>query len=284
MRIITNLKQLNRQFRRPVVAIGIFDGVHLGHKKILKAVKKEAGAKKGTSVVLTFNPHPKKVLDLIVACVLDFNTAFAAHKAQDFVKDILVKRLGVDTVIIGSDFRFGRNKTGDIKLLKALGGKYGFSVKGIPFFKAGNAAVSSTRIRSAVIKGRFKEAQKLLGRPVSILGTVVKGSGRGKFLGCPTANIKAHHEAIPPKGIYAVYVMYKGKKHKGVLNIGLRPTFEERANPVIEAHIFGFSGDIYGKDIEVVFIKKLRREKRFSKKEELIKQIKIDERNANMLL
>jgi riboflavin kinase/FMN adenylyltransferase len=320
MRIITNLKQLNRQFRRPVVTIGIFDGVHLGHKKILAAVRQEAAREKGTSVVVTFNPHPKKVLNLIgvppllislrhrlrlieaegidAACVIDFSGAFASRRAHDFVKEVLVQKIGARCVITGEDFRFGRKKEGDAGLLKALGARHGFLVKTVPLFKIGQTPVSSTRIRRLITAGSLAAAARLLGRPVSVLGTVVRGSRLGRQIGYPTANIDPHHEAIPPEGVYAVYAICGRKRYKAILNIGRRPTFDRTKHleprtqnlepktqgPIIETHILGFAKKIYGKDIEVVFVKKLRPEKKFSSRDRLVKQIRIDERNADMIL
>jgi len=307
MKIITNLKQLTEKFRKPVVAIGIFDGVHLGHKKVLKMAAEKARRLSGTSIVVTFDPHPQRVLDTIgappllvstkhrlnliskegmdVACVLNFNEAVAGHAASEFVKKTLVKKLGAHTIVIGSDFRFGRSKKGDINLLRRLGKEFNFTVIGVPLLKIGPGPVSSTRIRALIMSGKLKEASGLLGRPVSILGTVVKGNRRGRLLGYPTANINPHHEAIPPSGVYAVYAMFEGRKYKGILNIGRRPTFlNDGAEPTIETHIFGFGKSIYGKDIEVIFVKRLREEKRFPGKKELVKQIRIDERRAFVVL
>jgi len=306
MKIITNLKQLTEKFRRPVVTIGIFDGVHLGHRKILRKTVEKAMHLKGTSIVVTFDPHPRRVLDIIgappllvslkhrlnlirkegidAACVLNFNEMLAGHTAAEFVKKVLVKKLGAHTVIIGSDFRFGRSKKGDIGLLRRLGREFNFTVIGVPLLNIGRSPVSSTRIRALIMAGKLKEASRLLGRPVSVLGTVVKGNRRGRLLGYPTANINPHHEAIPPSGVYAVYAEFAGKRYKGILNIGRRPTFSGNgAEPTIEAHIFGFNKNIYGKDIEVIFIKRLREEKRFRGKEELVKQIRIDEQRAFMV-
>jgi len=306
MRIITNLRQLHRQFRKPVVTIGIFDGVHLGHKKILRQVAKEAKHIRGTSVVVTFNPHPMEVLDMIgsppllvslrhrldlianegidVACVLNFSKTLAKRNASEFIKKIMIQKIGVHSIVIGSDFKFGRNQKGDIGLLKSFGKKFGFHARRVPLLRVRKTPVSSTRIRELIVGGKLKKASRLLGRGVSVLGTVIKGSKRGRILGYPTANIDPHHEAIPPSGVYAVYVVCEGKRYKGILNIGFRPTFDTTAEPTIEVHIAGFKKRIYGKDIEVIFVRKLRNEKKFLTKERLIKQIKIDEANAYMVL
>ncbi len=311
MRIITNLRHLHRQFKKPIVTIGIFDGVHRGHKKILRKVIREARRIGGTGIVITFSPHPSRVLDMIApppllvslkhrlrlisdegldaACVINFNEMFARRRARDFIKDVLVKRIGARGIVIGSEFRFGKGQKGDINLLKRLGKEFGFYAEGVPLLKIGSAPVSSTRIRRLITGGKLNAAARLLGRPVSILGTVVKGKARGRMLGFPTANIDLHHEAIPPSGVYAVYAMLEGKRYKGVLNIGFRPTFkraggERGIEPTVEVHISGFNKNIYGKDIEVIFAKKLRPEKKFPGECGLIKQIRIDERNALMVL
>jgi riboflavin kinase / FMN adenylyltransferase len=307
MRIITNLRQIKRRFKRPVVAIGIFDGVHLGHKQILKMVSRKARRINGTSVAITFNPHPAKILDLIgappllvslkhriqliknerldVAIVLNFNATFSRYDARVFVEKVLVKKLGLCHIIIGRDFGFGKNKTGDINLLRSLGRRHGFAAEEAPLLKIGSRPVSSTRIRALIMKGDLPKAARCLGRPVSVLGTVVKGSKRGRLLGFPTANINPHHEVIPPSGVYAVRVVIGFARYNGILNIGTRPTFREKDHePTIEAHIFGFKGNLYNKDIEVIFIKRIRGEKRFKNKEELISQIRIDEHSALMVL
>ncbi len=322
MKIITDLRQLNSPFRRPVAAtIGIFDGVHLGHQRCLKIVRERAKRIGGISVVVTFDPHPRRVLGLIgappllvslkhrlalienagidVTCVLNFNEAFSRHDPESFVRNIIVGKLHAVYVIIGSGFRFGNDQSGDIKFLERIGKRYGFGVKAVPLVRAGGRPVSSTRIRDSIIHGRLKEAALLLGRPVSILGTVIKGAGIGRRLGYPTANINPHHEAIPPCGVYAVYAVLGGKKHKGILNIGFRPTFNRIKKrvlartqtgqpgdrvPSIEVHILGLNKSIYGREIEVQFMKRLRDEMRFKNKEKLISQIRIDERDASVVL
>jgi riboflavin kinase/FMN adenylyltransferase len=306
MKIITNLRHLRQTFSRPVVGIGIFDGVHRGHGKILDKVINCAKRLKGTSLVITFNPHPAGLLGKIgsppllislrhrlkllegrgldAVCVLNFTREFARRPAPDFIKKIIVDKLRARCVVIGRDFRFGRDKKGGIKLLRQMGEKYGFRVIGLPLFEIGGETVSSTRIRKLVMAGKLNQAARFLGRPVSVLGTVVEGARRGRILGYPTANINPHHEAIPPSGVYAIYALVGRRRYKGVLNIGMRPTFGADKEPTIEAHLFDFDKNIYGSDIEIRFIKNLRPEKRFRGKEELVRQIKIDERRAYMIL
>ncbi|MFH1847673.1 MAG: riboflavin biosynthesis protein RibF [Candidatus Omnitrophota bacterium] len=307
MKIVNNAKYLKRRFRRPVVGIGIFDGVHRGHKKILGEVVKKARAINGTSVVVTFDPHPEKILKMIgaaplltslahrlrlleaegidAACVTQFTKKFAKITGRDFIKNTLVKKINPSFIYIGSDFRFGRGQSADLGLLNEMGKVYGFKATGVKLLKYKGRTVNSTLIRSLIMKGRLAAASRLLGRPVSILGTVVRGSRRGRILGYPTANLNPHHEAIPPSGVYAVYAVLGGRRYKGVLNIGVRPTFMDKgAEPTIEAQIFNFRRSIYGRDIEILFRRKLRGEYRFKTQEALIKQIRIDEHHSNMIL
>ena len=313
MKIITDLRQLGKKNKRPVITIGIFDGVHRGHKKILRVVLDKARELHAAGMVITFNPHPERILDAIgappllvslkhrlnliaaegldAACVLNFNETFARYDAAEFIKSFLVKKIGAQAIAIGSNFRFGRGKKGGIGLLRSMGKKYGFSVYGVPLLKIDSKTVSSTRIRKLLTDGKLARAKRLLGRSVSVLGTVIKGNGRGRFLGFPTANINPHHEAIPTSGVYAVCAIVGSRIYKGVLNIGQRPTFVKTpgaafrtAEPSIEVHIFNFDKDIYGRDIEIIFIKRLREERKFASAEKLRKQITIDARNANMVL
>jgi len=307
MKIFTGLKKLKaRQFPRPVAAIGIFDGVHVGHQRVFKKAIAAARRIGGTALAVTFNPHPQRVLDMIkappllvslehriklieregldVLIVLDFNEKMARYSAADFIEKILVSKIGAAAVVIGADFTFGRDRKGDILLLRSFGDRYGFTVRAVPLLAIGGEPVSSTRIRGYILSGALRSAQRLFGRPVSVMGTVVRGSRRGRLLGYPTANIDPHHEVIPPEGVYAVYILRGGKRHKGVLNIGTRPTFEKGVPPTIEVHIVNFDKHIYGTDIEVIFVKRLREERRFARREDLIRQIGIDERAAAMVL
>lgn len=280
--------------RRTVAAIGIFDGVHLGHKAIIKSAVRRAKAIRGRSIVITFDPHPLKVLQphkpvpmlmstahrvklikelgVDLCLVLKFNKRFANFQPRDFVKNILVDRLRVNEVYIGSDFIFGKGGRGNAVLLRKFGHCYGFKVKSMPMVKIAGRVVSSTRIRNLIIKGRLNEAARMLGKPVTVCGTVIKGARRGKLLGYPTANVDPHHEAIPPSGVYAVRVKLRNKEYGGALYIGTRPTFGEK-EPVIEVHIFDFWRLIYGENIEIIFAKKLRGDRKFSSKQKLIAQM-----------
>lgn len=302
MKIIHGIRNLNKKFKNPVVTIGSFDGVHLGHRKILVSLVKRAKRINGTSVVITFDPHPARVLrpknsppllislehrirlieasGVDVILIIQFTRAFARLNAGDFVKKVLVGRLGAKEVLVGKGFAFGRNKFGKGPFLRRLNKKYGIRVTEVSQARGRRQPISSTRIRRLITKGNIREASQLLARRVCILGTVRKGVQRGRILGFRTANIDPHHEAIPPSGVYAVTVKVGGKMFGGVLNIGRRPTFYKYSDPTVEVHIFRFKGSIYNKDIEVGFIKKLRDEKRFSSQCALVSQIRLDEKKA----
>jgi len=291
--------------KKTVAAIGIFDGVHLGHRRIISAAVRAAKESGGRSIVITFDPHPLKVLRphkpipsimstvhrvrLIrelgadSCSVIRFTKKFSNLKPREFVKKMLVDKFRVSDLFVGSNFVFGKGNAGDTALLKNLGCEYGFKVTVVPMVKVGGKIVSSTTIRNLIIRGNLSEASHMLGRPVTVFGTVVSGAGRGKLLGYPTANINPHHEAIPPSGVYAVRVRLGNKKFGGALFIGHRPTFGER-EPVIEAHIFDFRSVIYGEDIEVAFIKRLRGVRKFNSHEKLVEQIKKDDALARLIL
>ena len=291
--------------KKTVAAIGIFDGVHLGHRRIISAAVRAAKESGGRSIVITFDPHPLKVLRphkpipsimstvhrvrLIrelgadSCSVIRFTKKFSNLKPREFVKKMLVDKFRVSDLFVGSNFVFGKGNAGDTALLKNLGREYGFKVTVVPMVKVGGKIVSSTTIRNLIIRGNLSEASHMLGRPVTVFGTVVSGAGRGKLLGYPTANINPHHEAIPPSGVYAVRVRLGNKKFGGALFIGHRPTFGER-EPVIEAHIFDFRSVIYGEDIEVAFIKRLRGVRKFNSHEKLVEQIKKDDALARLIL
>jgi riboflavin kinase/FMN adenylyltransferase len=295
--VITGIKNL-RCPGRTVVAIGVFDGVHKAHRRIISSAVKLAKQKKQKSLVLTFWPHPQGQASLIslahrlrlinelgvnVCVVVRFDRYFAGMSPKDFVSEVLVKRCRAGTVFIGGNFRFGKNAGGGVGLLKELSLAYGFQVRSFPVYKTGKSVISSTLIRKLVFAGELKKAEKILARPVSILGTVVKGSSLATKLGFPTANIDPHHEVLPPPGIYAVRIILAKKIHKGVCYIGRRPTFAKNAQS-IEAHIFDFKNNIYGQDLEIQFLRKIRSEKKFSGPQALIKQIKKDIIKARAIL
>ncbi len=291
------------------MTIGVFDGVHVGHKKIIERIVDRARRSHLKSVVLTFDPHPFKVLNphakipslislkhriaLIGAIgvdytvILKFTRPLSRVSPESFVKKILVDKLGMKEICVGENFYFGNGAMAGIAVLKKIGARLSFKVEAIKPVMSGSRVVSSSLIRALIIKGDIRAASRFLGRPISILGTVASGDGRGRLLGFPTANIDPHHEAIPPAGVYAVLVKLGKDIFKGVLNIGVRPTFfkdSRISEPAIEAHILDFNKDIYGKDLEIIFIKKLRDEALFKDKHELMLQIKKDVRQARAIL
>ena len=290
MRVIHGLRQI-KKFKKPVVALGVFDGVHRGHSKILRAAVKQAHRIKGTSLVVTFWPHPQKEeslyalehrlkllsdLGLDVCLVINFNPRFARISADNFVKNFLVQKIGTHYLYVGKNFRFGRQAEGNIYTLKKLAKKHSIHLKIFKVIKVKNKPISSTYIRTLVKKGELSRVRTLLNRPVSILGIVIKGSFFARKLGFPTANINPHHEVIPPSGVYAVRIFLAGKKFKGVCYIGTNPTLELKRPLHVEVHIFNFHQNIYGKNLELQFLQKIRKEKRFSSSNPLIEQINKD--------
>lgn len=298
MKIIFGLSKIKR-YRRPVVALGVFDGVHLGHIAILKATVRQAKRINGTSIAVTFWPHPQKEESLyslehrlrliarlgIDACiVINFNRRFAGISPADFIRDILFKKIRADYIFVGKNFRFGRNAGGDFKTLRSLSGACHYRLKLFPVVKIRNKVISSTYIRKLIKRGDLDSAKRLLGRPVSVLGTVIKGKSLARKLGFSTANIDPHHEVVPPSGVYAVKSIFNKKRFFGVCNIGTKPTFNLGADMIInprvdnhiEVHIFNFKQNIYGKDLEIYFLKKLRKERKFSSTPSLASQIKKD--------
>jgi riboflavin kinase/FMN adenylyltransferase len=309
MKTFNHLDQINEPFKHAVITIGNFDGVHIGHQALFHEAIEKAEAIDGTSVAMTFDPHPLRVMkqnnhpplitlyeqksELIERTGLDvlicvpFTIEFAALSAEQFVRDVLVQKIGMKAIVVGQDYSFGKNRQGDLDLLKSFGPEYGFEVIVAGWIKSARALaerISSTRIRQLVTDGRMEQAEKMLGRNYQIRGKVVTGRDRGgKVLGIPTANINLHDELCPKTGIYAVTVECEGKQHRGVANIGYSPTFEDHEFTV-EVHILDFSANIYGKKIRVNFIKRIRDEIKFSNISELIDQIKIDIAAAHEIL
>lgn len=279
------------------VAIGVFDGVHRGHRKILAAAIADARRNGRKAAVVTFDPHPVKVLSprhalpvlmslshrlrqfgklgVDESVVVRFNKAFARTPHQDFLEKFLIGRLGMRMLAVGHDFCFGRGGAGDERYLKKESRRRGFRLNVTRALRHGGAVISSTRIRKLIEKGRLEAASRMLGRPVSVYGDVIRGKGRGRSLGFPTANINPHHETLPPSGVYAAKG-YLGKKQlKGVIHIGPRPTFAEKERSV-EVHFFHFRGDLYGRELELIFVKRLRPIRRFKGRAELVRAIRSD--------
>ncbi len=300
-------KASEAKLRSTVAAIGIFDGLHRGHQLLLNRMLKKAHALKAQSMVITFFPHPAHVLKpeiklgylvslehrlkllagmgVDICLVMPFTKKFAHIEPQNFIRNFLVKRLNVKAVFVGEDFRFGRNRAGDINLFKLLAMECGYEMHAVEALKQGNEPISSTRLRRLIAEGNLKEAKQLLGRPFSVFGIVVKGEGRGKLLGFPTANVNYQNDIMPPQGVYAVRVLWKNKTLMGVANLGQRPTFKSRDLKVhLEVYIFDFQSHFYGDIIEVEFIAKIRDERKFPTLNALIEQINKDIKRAKTLL
>ncbi|MDD5465901.1 MAG: bifunctional riboflavin kinase/FAD synthetase [Candidatus Omnitrophica bacterium] len=281
-----------KKYARPAVALGVFDGVHRGHRNILQAAVRIARRDKGTSIVLTFSPHPQKEpslyslehrlrliaeLGIDVCIVVNFSRNFAKVTADDFVAEILVKKIGARFVCVGKNFRFGNKASGDYSLLRDAARKYNFKLKIFNVLKSKGASISSTVIRKLIKSAKIEEAEELLGRRVSILGSVIKGSRLARILGFPTANINPHHEVIPSAGIYAVEIVFSAKRYDGICYIGRRPTIDSKNKSIhVEVHIFGFHKNIYGRTLEIQFVKLIRPDKKFASLGELSSQIQKD--------
>ena len=299
-------RSLSAPKKKRCLAIGIFDGVHRGHADILRRVVREAKKLKASPAIMTFDPHPRKVLSgdhknpailmslehrlrtiallgIQEAVVVGFNKKFASIPREKFLEDILIKKLGMKMLAVGHDFRFGRFAKGDAAYLRKRAKDLGFRLFLCPPVKRKGKVISSTIIRRFIEKGSLSQAADMLGRPVSIYGTVVHGSGRGRGIGFPTANLDPHHETLPPDGVYAVTGDLDGKPLKGVLHIGKRPTFglEKRS---VEAHFFDLREDLYGREIELFFAKKIRPIERFKNASALTKAIRRDIQQARQAL
>ena len=305
MKVISSLEDIKEPFAYAVITVGNFDGVHIGHQGLLKEVKKRADKMSGTSVVLTFEPHPLKVLkekkiplitpferkiELIeklgidVVICLPFTREFSKVSAREFVEEILLKKIGMKEIVVGYDYTFGHKREGNIDLLKKLGDELGFKVCILGPILVDNMIVSSTRIRNLIMEGELEKVKTLLNRYYQVSGEVIAGHDRGgRLLGFPTANLKLVNEVFPKNGVYVVEVIYNNKVYGGVTNIGFKPTFGNDALSV-ETHILDFDQNIYGKKIKLNFIKRLRNEKRFSSIEALAAQIKRDIEEARKIL
>lgn len=307
MIVLHGLEELRDKYTKPVVTIGNFDGVHVGHQALFALATEHAREVGGASLAMTFEPHPMRVLrpavnlplitpleqklklieaaGIQVAICVRFDEYFARLSADDFVDKLLVRRIGVTEVVVGYDFAFGRKGLGDIDLLRAKGQSHGFSVCEVGPVMVDGLPVSSTRVRQAVRASNLEAARRLLGRNYQIAGKVITGQGRGaRLLGFPTANLRVEDELLPGNGVFAVLVERKdGKLHQGVTNIGLNPTFDDGGLNV-ETHLLDFEGDLYGQEIILHFIQRLRPEKRFASPEELAAQIKQDVAQARHIL
>lgn len=307
MVIYQNLNDIPQPFRNPVITIGNFDGVHLGHQTLFHRVKERSQAVSGQSVVITFDPHPIKLmrpdkqlplltttaqkvkllaeLGVDVVIVHPFSPEFGAIPAREFVDSYLVQRLGVQEVVIGHDYRFGRNREGNIALLQALGAESGFPVHVVDAIEINGTVVSSTLIRNLIQDGQVLAAQEFLGRPYEVTGAVIHGHGRGsRLLGFPTANLAINNGLlVPGTGIYAVRTELWGQMYSAVANVGHCPTFDNQELS-LEVYLMDFDQDIYGESLGVQFVQRLRDEERFADVPALVTQIKRDVAAARQIV
>lgn len=308
VRIHRDLENFDAQ--NPVLTIGTFDGVHLGHRKVISHLKDFAKKHNGESVVFTFYPHPRLVtspdetnLRLLTTLeekqqlfeksgidhliIFPFTKEFSKLTYTEFVKTVLVDQIKTHCLVVGYDHKFGKDRKGGFEYLKKCADEYGFHIEQLDVLSINDLNVSSTKIRAALQKGKIKTANKYLGYEFLLHGRVVTGQKVGRTIGFPTANVEASdvHKLIPGYGVYAVRLLLNGEKLNGMLNIGTRPTFNQNAdNRSIEVNIFDFEGDIYNKEITLVFVDKIRDEKRFPEVNDLIEQLKKDEVVAQKIL
>lgn len=301
MVVVDDLDLLRGEHPGVVAGLGTFDGVHLGHQEVLRQVLRQAREAGGTAAVFTFTRHPLVVLnppkapklitplplkrailersgiDLLVTAT--FDRAMADLSPRDFVKQVLVDRLAVRALCVGYDFAFGRGRTGTTETLAALAREHGFALTVVPAVTLDGLLVSSTTIRGLLVEGEVRQAWRLLGRPYMISGVVARGSGRGRTLGYPTANLDAPADLLAPDGVYAARAAVRGQVREAMVNIGVAPTFGGTARR-LEVHLPGWTKDLYGEAVTVLFLERLRAEARFPSPEALVAQLERDRAEA----
>lgn len=306
MNVIQNAADLATNGRRVSVAIGVFDGVHLGHQQVIRRALSDAQQQDGLAVVVTFDRHPNAIvapdrlpeaiqtpaqklraleaLGVDATWVIRFDAAFSQQTGEEFVR-MLCRDFGrVHSVCVGHDFTFGRKRSGNVALLGALGAELGFATHGLAAVALDGEIVSSTRIREVIRSGNLYAASQMLGRCHALAGAVVKGDQVGRKLGFPTANLAVTGMVLPPGGVYAVRAQWDGHWHRGVLNIGFRPTVNSPTPELrAEVHLLDFAADLYGRELEVVFVERLREERKFPSLDALREQIAADIRQAESL-
>jgi len=305
MLLITDLSKITERFAKSVITLGNFDGIHLGHQELVRMVIRRAREINGQSMVVTFRPHPLKVLapetcpplisiyeekiqlfeklGIDVLVKIPFSLLFAEMTPREFVKGVLCDILGAKDIFVGYNYRFGKGREGTTQTLKQMGREFGFNVHEVEQISLDGEVISSSKIRQFLKDGEVEHAARLLGRPYAITGIVIKGDSRGKTLGFPTANIASKHSIIPSNGVYAVKLLARERCLDGIVNIGVRPTFDTKSL-AIEVHVFGFNEDLYGEEITLFFIRRIREEKKFETAEALIGQITRDISTAKDIL
>ena len=294
----------NAEIMRPtVLTLGVFDGLHLGHQLIMRTVVERASATGAVPTVITFDPHPRAVLHSESAppllqtfdqkieafgvlgieqtIVVRFTRKFAQVRAEDFLRDVVHERLQATEVYLGRGFAFGRDREGNIELLKKVSGQLGFSAAEVPEVQLRGHRISSSRIRELLKQGRVNLVRYMLGRPYGVEGRVVRGKERGRTLGFPTANLAPQNRVIPRNGVYVTATLIDGIWRRSITNVGTRPTFETIEEPSVETFVINWSGDLYGDVVRVRFLHRIRDEKKFDGIESLKKQIGYDLSRAN---
>ncbi len=288
--------------RSTVLTLGVFDGLHLGHQKIIQKVVSRAKAVGAVPTVITFDPHPRavlypenappllqtldqrlsnfEVLGIEQAIVIRFNQEFASQDAEVFLRDIVHERLQAKEVFLGRGFAFGKNRGGNIELLKKISAELEFYADEVPEITVRGQRISSSKIRELLAVGKINFARRMLGRPYGVEGQIIHGDQRGRTIGFPTANLKPRNRVIPKYGVYATANLIDGKWRRSITNVGVRPTFAGDKEPSIESYIFDFDGDLYGNVLRVRFLHRIRDERKFSGIEELKNQIEKDTRRA----
>lgn len=289
----------NANISRPtVLTLGVFDGLHLGHQKIMETVAKRAAAVDAVATAITFDPHPRavlhpdsappllqtldqrlanfEVLGIEQVIVIPFDADFAAQPAEDFISRVIHDRLQAKEVHLGKDFAFGKNRGGTIDLLREMSNELGFIAEEVPEVRLREKRISSSRIRHLLTDGKVNLARRMLGRPYGVEGTIIRGARRGHTIGFPTANLHPTNRVVPKFGVYATATLVNGEWRRSITNIGVRPTFENDSEPSIETFIFDYDGDLYGDVLRVRFLHRIRDERKFNGIDELTMQINKD--------
>jgi len=301
MKIFHGLENANI-LRPTVLTLGVFDGLHLGHQRIMQTVVERAKAADAVATAITFDPHPRavlhpesappllqtldqrlanfEVLGIEQAIVIAFDREFAEQPAEDFLTNIVFDRLHAKEVYLGKGFAFGKNRGGNIDLLRQMSKNLGFFADEVEEVTLRGKRISSSKIRGLLAEGRINLARRMLGRPYGVEGVIIRGNRRGHTIGFPTANLHPHNRVIPKFGVYATATLIDGIWHRSITNIGVRPTFEDSTEPSIESYIFDFDDDLYGDALRVRFLHRVRDERKFSGIDELRAQIEKDTRTA----
>jgi riboflavin kinase / FMN adenylyltransferase len=299
MKVVRQARELQTHGRKVCLAIGVFDGVHLGHQQVIRQTIADAGQHEALAVALTFDRHPSSVvaperapqliyslpqklraiesIGMDATLLIEFTEMFSRKSGEEFVRELVQDVGAIHSICVGSAFTFGHKRSGDVDLLRKLGGEYKFQVHGLAAVALDGQTVSSTRIRQSIRAGDLDGASQMLGRSYAIAGKVIEGDRLGRTLGAPTANIQIEGLVLPPNGVYAVHAQVKNQSHRAVANLGIRPTLAS-ASPQqrFEIHLLDFSGDVYGQEMEVTFVEKLRDEQRFESLDALKFQISKD--------